>query len=145
MWVAKNGNLCYYSMKEEKRLIYMDRSKVCRAKISDVPRSAKKFAFKLEVSEEGGTFETACFAAESAEDEKKWRAAFNNVGHTDWFHPKTMMMTQGYLQELRDFTLQVKNRRAAFEATFKANLWKLKGDGNPKDDSHWFLREMWIA
>jgi serine/threonine protein kinase len=156
MWVAKNGNLCYFSMKENKRLVYMDRSRLMNAKIralTETDQAARNCAFQIQVSDERGEFESVYFAAEDDECQKKWIDTLINVATTlEWDEPQTVVATTNFVQELRQFKLTVRNRRASmagqvdpFLPCFKAMLWKLKQDGDVKQADHWFQREMWVS
>ncbi|CAK9067076.1 unnamed protein product [Durusdinium trenchii] len=47
MWVAFNGSLCYFSIKENKRLVLVDGSKLSGAKVTKMS-AAREHAFRLE-------------------------------------------------------------------------------------------------
>merc|ERR1719272_2508165 len=57
--------------------------------------------------------------------------------------------------DIKAFRIMVKNRRQKvensegpkehYEPVFKTKLWKVKGEGDRTEESHWFLRDMWIS
>jgi len=159
MWISQNGNLCYFSMKENKKLIFMDRSRLLRADIAktndeDTSKISKPWGFQMKIKED--KFESVMFAAGSHAEREDWLAAIDKAtqAEAEWFHPKTMAFNQDFLDDLRNFKLHVNNRRKAIEAdsqgegfdpVFKEKLWKLKGEGDPMIAEHWFLRDMWIG
>ena len=48
MWVACDGSLCYFSIKENKRLVLLDGVKLAGAKVENMSCKARDFVFKLD-------------------------------------------------------------------------------------------------
>jgi hypothetical protein len=159
MWVAKNRNFCYYSMKKNKCLVYMNRARLMNATITALVKedqAARDFAFEVQVSDEKGEFESVYFAAEDEQMQQTWMHTLSSVAHADdWNELQTVVASADFAAELSHFKLAVKNRRKAIDAevdpflpTFKALLWKFKQDheeGDQMKADHWFQREMWIS
>eukprot|EP00930_Biecheleria_cincta_P059873 TRINITY_DN45589_c0_g1_i1.p1 TRINITY_DN45589_c0_g1~~TRINITY_DN45589_c0_g1_i1.p1 ORF type:complete len:701 (-),score=151.00 TRINITY_DN45589_c0_g1_i1:124-2226(-) len=154
MWVACNGSLCYFSIKENKRLVLVDGSLLAGAKITRLPKSARDFAFRLE-AENGEDHEldlNMCFSAESAEEYQLWTSKLSSAANMDGIM-QTMRLGGDVARERQAFRLSVKNRRLKvqqnkkneFEPVYKAKLWKLKAEGNRQRTGDWFEREMWIS
>lgn len=154
MWVACNGSLCYFSIKENKRLVLVDGSLLAGAKITALPESAREFSFRLEAenSEDHELDLDMCFSAESAEEYQLWTSKLTSAANMDGIM-QTMRLGEGVARERQAFRLSVKNRRLKvesnkkneFEPVYKAKLWKLKAEGNRKRTADWFEREMWIS
>eukprot|EP00746_Dinoflagellata_sp_MGD_P153487 gnl/MRDRNA2_/MRDRNA2_84274_c0_seq1.p1 gnl/MRDRNA2_/MRDRNA2_84274_c0~~gnl/MRDRNA2_/MRDRNA2_84274_c0_seq1.p1 ORF type:complete len:681 (-),score=118.19 gnl/MRDRNA2_/MRDRNA2_84274_c0_seq1:503-2314(-) len=158
MWVAQNGNFCYFSPKEQKRLVYMDRQKFASAKVialTEIDQSARPFAFKVSIAGGSGLkrnqFETVFFAAEDQASQKLWIDILIHVGKMEAEQgSQPIVASPDWLQELSDFKLNCKNRREVItegrsSPCFTATLWKLKGDGDMTIPDHWFKRSMWIS
>mmetsp|Transcript_57797 Transcript_57797/g.124987 ORF Transcript_57797/g.124987 Transcript_57797/m.124987 type:complete len:662 (-) Transcript_57797:319-2304(-) len=153
MYIAKNGSLAYFSMKENKRLVLVSRAKLLKAKITSLD-DPKPFAFKMDMMEEEGHFQSLTFAADSEEARAKWLKELAGVAKADWFDPKTvMLMSDGFAKGLREFKLRVHNRRTGIDPTknidfkpvFKDKLWKVGTEKDYTQHESWFLRDMWIA
>ncbi|CAJ1356039.1 unnamed protein product [Effrenium voratum] len=154
MWVACDGSLCYFSIKENKRLVLLDGIKMAGAKVSDVPKSAREFAFKLDCinSDDHEKDISMSFCAESEAEYQKWRSLLSQATNLDGAM-QTIRLGGAVADELKQFRLAVKNRRMKvgedtkdqFAPIFKAKLWKVKAEGNRKKEEDWFEREMWIA
>ena len=75
MWVANNGSLCYFSVKDSKRLVLLDSHTLHDADVEAVPGLARDHAFQIKCNTnesadgEGHIF---LFAAESAVDLEDW-------------------------------------------------------------------------
>jgi len=149
MWIAGNYSLCYYSQKENKKLVLIDASKLAKATFETMD-AARPFAFRCMVSEDK---ENHVFglAAESQEELDEWIAQLKGAGKNRMV--STFRLGERMVEELQAFRITVKNRRQKvaennrdqFEPTFKAKLWKLKGDGESMREEDWFERDMWIA
>jgi serine/threonine protein kinase len=70
MWIAQAGSLCYFSVKENKRLVLVDASKLAGCNVKKVPGGAKPYAFELTYKSEhdDDKAESAIFACESEEE-----------------------------------------------------------------------------
>lgn len=156
MWVAKNGNFCYFSMKENKRLVYMNRARLMNANIKALAKedqAARDFAFQVQVSGDKGEFESVCFAAEDEQMQQKWMQTLSDVASAEeWHEPHTVRANPNFVRDLRQFKLAVRNRRASitgqadpFLPSFKASLWKVRQDGDQKQADQWLQREMWVS
>merc|ERR1740138_108691 len=65
---------------------------------------------------------------------------------------RTLQLGSNFAAEFKTFKLAITNRRLKVgdsqdlhEPVFKAQLWKVKGDGDRKNDGHWFKRDMWLS
>lgn len=150
MWIAAQGSLCYFSVKENKRLILVDGSKLADAKVGRYKGGAKDHAFEIKYKgEDDEAPQTLVFACESAEEYKNWTTRMMSAVRMDM---PTMQLGND-IADLRKFIVTVKNRRQKvdenekdqFAPVFKANLWKLKAEGDRKKADDWFEREMWIS
>jgi len=156
MWIAQNHSLCYYSVKENRRLVLIDAAKLSMSTCepSDEGTTARPYAFKIKCSEEAqGQAMTHTLAAESDEELQQWLKVVQNTKRMDMI--VTIRLGADMAQELQAFRVTVRNRRKkvepgeegreGFEPSFKAKLWKLKGDGDRMKPDDWFERDMWIA
>jgi len=149
MWIAQNHSLCYYSQKENKKLVLIDGSKLAKATF-ELTNAARPFAFRCIVSEDT---ERNVFglAAESQDDMDEWITHLKDAGRNGGL--VTFQLGERMVADLQAFRITVKNRRQKvadddkdqFEPTFKAKLWKLKGDGDSMREEDWFERDMWMA
>mmetsp|Transcript_6557 Transcript_6557/g.14185 ORF Transcript_6557/g.14185 Transcript_6557/m.14185 type:complete len:691 (-) Transcript_6557:51-2123(-) len=154
MWVAFNGSLCYFSIKENKRLVLLDGIKISGAKVTTLPNAAREFAFQLDCvnSDDHEKDISMCFSAESEQEYQKWRSLLSQASNLEGAM-QTIRLGGAVADELKQFRLAVKNRRMKvgedtkdqFAPIFKAKLWKVKAEGDRKKVDDWFEREMWIA
>jgi len=153
MWIAANGSFCYYSLRDDKRLVYLDQGKVARAEFKELPGTAKPFGFEVIIpAKDDKPAEQGKFAVDTQEEYDAWKNAITSVASLEMM-PTTMRFNEGMIKDLRAFRLTVKNRRKAisddekskFEPVFKSLLWKVKQDGDGKTESDWFERECWIS
>lgn len=154
-WMTPNGNLCYYSQKEGKRLILLDAGKLHRAVISMVTECARDHAFQILIPAEcqGEPDEVHIFACKSPEELATWSQALKREadGNTHTIISAGLVT----VHELQRFRLQVRNRRIQlprgstardqFEPVLKTWLWKLKFEGDPHIESHWYERKVWLS
>eukprot|EP00927_Polykrikos_kofoidii_P034020 TRINITY_DN28863_c0_g1_i1.p1 TRINITY_DN28863_c0_g1~~TRINITY_DN28863_c0_g1_i1.p1 ORF type:complete len:657 (+),score=131.05 TRINITY_DN28863_c0_g1_i1:104-2074(+) len=153
MWIAHNHSLCYFSLQEGKKLVLIDGTKLATALLAPTTGFAREFTFdvKLVHDSEEKDREVMRFAADNQQDLKEWMKMLKNATRMEIL--VTMRLGHQMEKDVRAFHLGVKNRRlkvkegdkANFEPVFKANLWKVKGEGDRSDETHWWLREMWIA
>jgi len=151
MWLAHNHSLCYYSVKENKRLVLIDGEKLSTAKVTPVPGLGKEFAFEIASKpDEEEKMEKVFLAAESKDDIEAWSDKLSKVGSMDMI--VTFQLGDKMAEDLHAFRMAVRNRRMkvegdkdAFAPQFKAKLWKLKTGGDRKKEEDWFMRDMWIA
>mmetsp|Transcript_43162 Transcript_43162/g.101444 ORF Transcript_43162/g.101444 Transcript_43162/m.101444 type:complete len:699 (-) Transcript_43162:174-2270(-) len=154
MWIASNGALCYFSLKENKRLVLLDGCRLPGAQVIEIQERPDNLykCFKLVVeSEEDGGEEFAIFGVESEESYWEWTARLRSTAVM--LSQTTLTFGPGFNQELKQFRLQVKNRRRRvndedkgdFEAEFRGSLWKVKAGGDRYRPDDWLHREMWIA
>lgn len=150
MWIAAQGSLCYFSVKENKRLVLVDGAKLADATVTTFPGGAKENAFEIKYKgEDDDKLETLVFACETAEEYKNWTTRMASAIRMDM----PTMQLGAEIADLRKFIITVKNRRQKIEEgekdqfapVYKANLWKLKAEGDRKSPDDWFEREMWIA
>lgn len=161
MWITTEGSLCYFSHKENKRLVLLEGHDVTHCEICPRPGVAREHAFAITVRNQGdgsapSGFEEQVFAAETPEDFAHWMRRFEKV-RTEVM--RTYHMTRSFVQNIKAFKLMVRNRRLPFKVNegddadgdgtaqprIKSMLWKLKADGDRLNQDHWFLREMWLS
>jgi hypothetical protein len=153
MWVASNGSLCYFSIKENKRLVMIDGSKLPTAKITKFSGGFRQHAFTLLIPAADGEPEVkATFGTETEEEYLEWVEKMQSAVNMDdvMF---TMKLGAELADELKKFKISVQNRRLVvkkdekdqYVPVFKAKLWKLKAEGDLKNGEDWFEREMWLA
>jgi len=154
MWVACNGSLCYFSIKENKRLVLLDGSKLAGARLTPMEKAARQFSFMISCTNEDDHEQDImmCFSSENAEEYAKWSQLLTAAVNLDGVM-QTMRLGGEVAAEIRQFRLNVKNRRMKvgedkkdlFAPVFKAKLWKVKAEGDRKKKEDWFEREMWIS
>jgi hypothetical protein len=80
MWISKNGSLVYWSVKEERNLVYYTKADLAKASLYVIPngQSNKDWTFqvKLHASEDGIEFAPGEFAAESSDMRQAWMDEF---------------------------------------------------------------------
>jgi len=152
MWVASNGGLCYWSIKENKRLVMIDGSKMMTATITPFIEGARQHAFKITVrSDDSEADDFSFFACENEADYNEWLSQLAKA--TSMAAVGTMKLGSKMAEELKTFKLAVKNKRIKvekdeedhFAPVFTKHLWKVKGEGDRMKEADWFYREMWIA
>lgn len=153
MWVSSNGSLCYFSIKENKRLVMIDGAKLPAAKISRFQGGVKNCAFQVATENDDGEADlVSVFAAESENEYDEWVAKLKSAVNMDEMM-QSMRLGANMAQELQRFKVNVINRRMKvdkdkedqFAPLFKGKLWKVKAEGDRRKEEDWFLREMWIA
>jgi len=152
MWVTNNGSLCYFSIKENRRLVMIDGSKFPSAMIRKMTTGAREHAFEVKYrSDEQDTEVSSIFACETAEACQVWMTTLGRVVNRNLM--QTMHFGGALARDLKIFKLNVKNRRMkvgkddtdAHSPAFKGMLWKVKAEGDRMREEDWFEREMWIA
>jgi serine/threonine protein kinase len=153
MWIAANGSLCYFSIKENKRLVMIDGSKIPKATIAKFEGGFRENAFTIQIPAEDEEPEVkVTFAAESEEENEEWTEKLRStVNMEDVMH--SFKLGGDLLEDLKKFKLTVQNRRCEikqdektqYAPVYKAKLWKLKAEGNKMKDEDWFEREMWLS
>jgi serine/threonine protein kinase len=153
MWIAHNHSLCYFSVKENKRLVLVDGTKLTTAKIVNTSDCARPNAFEIRSAsdEDSKATEVIVLAAESPDELTTWKDKLSKTGKMDMI--VTMVLGSVMANDLQEFKLAVSNRRikvegddvTQFEPLFKGSLKKLKTEGDKKKAEDWFEREFWIA
>jgi hypothetical protein len=140
MWIANNGSLCYFSQRDEKKLVLINHHKLSKADIKPASGAAKDNAFSISCStgdaEEGSQRLCFMFAADSPADLKKWIRILKSSAATEVC--PTNHFGNSFNLHLKQFKLLVKNRRMKveggyehdFEPVYKGNLWKVKTAGD---------------
>jgi serine/threonine protein kinase len=154
MWLAQQGSLCYYSTKENKRLVLIDGAKLADAEIEIfndcILIDGQKPAFKVKYTgEQEGTTDFVILAVNTQEEYDTWTEKLKGSSRMDI----PTMQLGAHVAELRKFIVSVKNRRQKvdeankeqFAPVFKEMLWKTKAEGDKLKPEDWFEREMWIA
>jgi hypothetical protein len=144
MWLANNGSLCYFSKKDNKRLVLLDGGKLHHAEVTPVRESARDNAFKIQCKEEEEDF---TFAAAAPEELAEWMRLLQHSSAMDAM--PTVRLGRSFGMDLKNFMLSVRNRRMkiendddrAFEPVFEGTIWKLKSSGDPMKDEDWFPRK----
>merc|ERR1719350_2426806 len=152
MWIAHTGSLCYYSLKDHKRLVLIDRSKLAGASISKFTGGARENAFEVRTVSDADERKTdsAVFACESQEEYELWT---KQLMRASTLEIPTMQLGAAMANDIRQFMVEVRNRRMKvseenrdeFAPNFKATLWKVKGEGDKMKPGDWFEREMWVS
>jgi len=149
MWIAAQGGLCYFSQKDNKRLVLVDGAALADASITRVTEScAKKNVFQIQYKgDDDDKTETLTFACDDTNEYKTWTLKLKSSIRMDM----PTMKLGADMQDLRKFIITVKNRRQKveggdeFSPIYKAMLWKLKADTDRTKKENWFEREMWIG
>lgn len=153
MWIAHNHSLCYFSVKENKRLVLIDGTKLTNAKFMNSSGCAKPNAFEIRSAsdEDSKATEVIVLGAETPEEMDTWKDKLSKTGKMDMI--VTMVLGSVMANELQEFKLAVSNRRikvegddvSQFEPLFKGSLKKLKTEGDKMKVEDWFEREFWVA
>jgi len=157
MWMLQAGSLCYWSVKENKRLVLLDGATLASSTIKLITEQPTKTHCKPNVftityhsdsHDKEGT--TLTFAVNTKEEYVEWNRRLTSVNRMDM----PTMRLGGDIAELRKMVVNVRNRRGAINVDEKeayepldkkGKLWKLKGDSDINDARNWFEREMWVA
>eukprot|EP00403_Amphidinium_massartii_P029377 CAMPEP_0178396504 /NCGR_PEP_ID=MMETSP0689_2-20121128/13762_1 /TAXON_ID=160604 /ORGANISM="Amphidinium massartii, Strain CS-259" /LENGTH=657 /DNA_ID=CAMNT_0020017179 /DNA_START=330 /DNA_END=2303 /DNA_ORIENTATION=+ len=147
VWIANNGSLCYYSLKDRKRLVLIDGAVLATATIVQFQGGAKSPAFEVKLRDESQSY---LFAVERPEHYEEWMSKLQEATRLEM---PSMHMGAELARELHAFVLNVRNRRMKigkdvaehFAPVFKSSLWKVKTEGDKMKEEDWFKREMWIA
>lgn len=159
MWISENRSLCYYSLKENKRLVLLDGNLMVGSttEMFTGGAMASSYQFRVHVMPDhddhaDGQREVHTFACESERERNSWIKAMEQ-GKDEMLGK--MRLGGSVMLDLQKFRLAVKNRRLKvgdardkcgdFEPEFKARLWKLKANGNRMTADHWFERDMWLS
>ncbi|CAD7928892.1 unnamed protein product [Amoebophrya sp. A120] len=156
MWLSSKGDLCYFSQKQAKRLILMDRAHLSTANVIRLENGdcALPFAFMLDSVTNGTDHESHWFACETAESLQQWGAVLEHVIHNPdavGALDAAFKAQLGIHQDFREFRMMIRNRRDKtsnkddFKPVYEAQLWKLNHDGDPHNPSDWLQRRMWLA
>merc|ERR1740123_27893 len=152
MWLAQNRSLCYYSVKENKRLVLIDGERLRDATIETKEGLAKEWAveIKSQSTSEDRQFQKIVLGFDTQEDLNEWMEKTMRVGKLDAM--MTFFLGQKMAEDIKAFKLAVHNRRLkveankdGFEVIFREKLWKLRAQGDKTNEGDWFLRDMWIT
>lgn len=146
MWIASNGGLCYFSFKENKRLVLVDAHFLQGAEIVLLEACAMPNAFRI-ISREPEFASQPSFAANSVEDRDEWMSELAKINQDMM---TSIKLGRSVAKEIRAFRMMVKNRRQSIGKEsvgerFRRKLWKVKGEGDRMKKDDWFQREMWIT
>lgn len=153
MWIASNGALCYFSIKDNKRLVLIDGAKLPGATIAKCDGGVKGMAFEIKIKSDDNDQETTySFAVDTDQEYKDWLEKLKSTANMEDMI-QTMQLGANMANELKLFKLNVKNRRLKvekddkdqFAPVFKAKLWKVKAEGDRMKPDDWFEREMWLS
>lgn len=148
MWIAENGNLCYFSEKENTRKVIVNFSWLKDSEIEPLEGTAKEHALVIKTdarSEDGG--QVFVFAAHSAEDLEEWLLQLRNATLDAM---PSMGLGSNFVEDMKVLTvlnrrLSIENDSSNYEPIFKSNLRKVKKGGDRMLEEHWFGREVWLA
>lgn len=153
MWVASNGSLCYFSQKENKRLVLLDASLFSRATLQIFDGGVYEHAFQIRIvsENEGEDDDVYTFACNASIDVQSWLDVLKQAVAMNSNEKVSMSCLI-----LKDFDqrLKVRNNRSPvldnlakdqFEPYLGGRLWKLKTEGDRKYEPDWMMRDMWIA
>lgn len=153
MWIAHNHSLCYYSKKEDKKLVLIDGPKLTTSTLKKTSGCAKDFAFEIRTASDEDTNATNIIglAAESEQELKDWLDKLGKVKQLDMV--VTFKLGSKMADDLKAFKINVSNRRMKvdedgkdeFAPKFKSSLFKLKTEGDRMKAEDWFERDFWIA
>lgn len=154
MWIAANHSLCYFSKKEDKRLVLIDGMKLSTGAVQAATGFAKPFSFEVSTKSdaEDQDMDVTRLAAESEEAMAVWVKMLKDASHMDMV--VSMKLGAQMAADIEAYKMTVKNRRMKvddgeaheqYEPLFKGKLWKLKTEGDRKKKEDWFEREMWVA
>lgn len=149
MWITLDGSLCYFSMKENKRLVLIPGAALAEAKISQwkgTPLGDCCFEVKTSsVGAEAGA--TYLFACESSEDLRTWLDMLQGTARVDACRRSHALIDKNL--QLQAIKLAVRNRRKTIKddskPTFKGILWKLVTQGDPSQVCDWVQRSFWLV
>lgn len=148
MWVTANGSVCYFSHRENKRLVLLDASVLQSANIDKAVGGARPHSFQITVKAEcdGHANEVHWFACKTSEEREHWLNVLQHVFASSHL---------GFIsvQELHRFKLEVRNHRKPiarslkdnFQPILRGHLWKLKTGGELHTESDWFERDTWLS
>lgn len=165
IWITPKGNLCYWSQKDNMRLVLLDAHHLHAAQITAQPaeRCAKEFAFRLDLEEAAGvgtvplqagadrndnddeSKEQVWFATTSDQDRTKWLDLLKRAAEVEMI--QTFRLGGQMEAAVQKFKIAIKNRRmeveegAGFDPVFTSQMWKLKGEGDVRLVEHWYKRE----
>jgi hypothetical protein len=121
------------------------------AVISDFTSGMRKWAFQIRIDCPDVPNHVHIFACNSEQERDKWKDVLERVAGGDI----QAKICSGSLMVHHCVHLQlhVANHRKHIEHTagehfepfFRSLLWKLKIDGDPLEDSHWFRRDTWLS
>jgi len=151
MWITNIGSLCYYSLKENKRLVLLDPHRLHGANIAAIKGAAYDYAFQVKYHTDDGGEEVLVFGCDTAGNLQMWMRVLQAISQMDTV--PTFNLGAQYVQERALYKISVKNRRMKvvgdyehqFEPVFKAKLWKLKTAGDPMVEADWFERDTWLS
>jgi len=155
MWITPTGSLCYFSLKQNKRLILIDAHHIHGAVISLFKGGAFPHAFQIETKPDHDDHEhhekdVAIFGCGNVDDLNVWMKNLEQV-RDDCM--QTLRIDKNMADELRNFKREARNRRmhvkedesCVFAPAFRSRLWKVKSDGDRTKREDWYERDMWIA
>jgi len=155
-WINTNGSLCYFSQRENKRLVLEDGERMTLVTVVPFKEGVRDYAFQLQMQPEHGTeahpeLDVHVLACETELDYRKWTHVLEHVQkYTMMF---TMHLGQKMASDAKDYKLTVRNRRLKvqhsaqqeFQPILRSTLWKLKTGGNSMKESDWLHRDMWVS
>eukprot|EP00812_Abedinium_dasypus_P008460 NODE_221_length_1784_cov_410.751880.p1 GENE.NODE_221_length_1784_cov_410.751880~~NODE_221_length_1784_cov_410.751880.p1 ORF type:complete len:544 (-),score=141.32 NODE_221_length_1784_cov_410.751880:135-1766(-) len=152
-WITDNGSLCYFSHRENKRMVLFDAHDMCQMRLERAEGEARPHAFTITIETEHSAdtppdVTRRYMACHSEEEYLQWTQELRRASRMETLQT---LRLGGAMGELKSFRLNVKNRRAKVTdpacllPVLKGKLWKLKTEGNPLKPEEWYLREMWLA
>eukprot|EP00932_Pfiesteria_piscicida_P008487 SRR837773.1892.p1 GENE.SRR837773.1892~~SRR837773.1892.p1 ORF type:complete len:349 (+),score=92.59 SRR837773.1892:43-1089(+) len=142
MWIAHNHSLCFYSLKDNKRMVLISAAQLTGAGLEMFPQSVKDFAFTVVCHpKEDEEAETFVLAAENAEELEQWMDKLQQTALMEMV--VTYQLGEEFKEAVEAYRCAVNNRRmrpdesvplgagsTALTPAFKAKLYKLKTSGD---------------
>jgi len=144
MWLANDGNLCYYCLQEGKRLVYMGREELLNSTIVAEPSAKTPRGCGLDIREGPNIVRLALVGAQAHD---QWTSALTSFIKSPTRPPKAAMANKKNV--ITPLHMTCRNRRQPvprasrrdYEPVFRAVLWKRE----PHLSGPWVAREMWIS
>lgn len=150
MWITQEGSLCYFSQRQDKRLVLIDAFTLHNAELLGC-EAARPFSFLLDFTKEMDFCdrEVLYFAANDEAQLKDWTKWLRYVA--GFGHDETFRLGQEMEGQIEAFRMHLVNRRLevraeggddhGFQASMTAHLWKLKVRGDCTTEDDWFKRK----
>lgn len=144
-WITGDGDLCYFSLKENRRLVLLSARRLRGAIFEHVKGCAHPLAFRVAPQDRT---EESLFAVKSENELHMWMR-FLQQASTASCTPQTLRLGSRLPSELRAVRIAVRNRRLQAQDSprriLESKLWKLKSCGDARVSGDWHQRVMWLT